>query len=97
MEENEVFETTNDDVIECDAEVMDDDSDESEGSGIAGVAALVGVGIAAGVAIHKWVAPAVGKGVKKIKNGIVTVLTKDDKKYIEVGSEDKNESEDSEN
>lgn len=97
MEENEVFETTNDDVIECDAEVMDDDSDESEGSGIAGVAALVGAGIAAGVAIHKWVAPAIGKGVKKIKNGIVTVLTKDDKKYIEVGSEDKNESEDSEN
>lgn len=97
MEENEVFETTNDDVIECDAEVMDDDSDESEGSGIAGVAALVGAGIAAGVAIHKWVAPAVSKGVKKIKNGIVTVLTKDDKKYIEVGSEDKNESEDSEN
>lgn len=97
MEENEVFETTNDDVIECDAEVMDDDSDESEGSGIAGVAALVGAGIAVGVAIHKWVAPAVGKGVKKIKNGIVTVLTKDDKKYIEVGSEDKNESEDSEN
>lgn len=97
MEENEVFETTNDDVIECDAEVMDDDSDESEGSGIAGVAALVGAGIAVGVAIHKWVAPAIGKGVKKIKNGIVTVLTKDDKKYIEVGSEDKNESEDSEN
>ena len=97
MEENEVFETTNDDVIECDAEVMDDDSDESEGSGIAGVAALVGAGIAAGVAIHKWVAPAIGKGVKKIKNGIVTVLTKDDKKYIEIGSEDKNESEDSEN
>lgn len=96
MEENEVFETTNDDVIECDAEVMDD-SDESEGSGIAGVAALVGAGIAAGVAIHKWVAPAVGKGVKKIKNGIVTVLTKNDKKYIEVGSEGKNESEDSEN
>lgn len=97
MEENEVFETTNDDVIECDAEVMNDDFDESEGSGIAGVAALVGAGIAAGVAIHKWVAPAVGKGVKKIKNGIVTVLTKNDKKYIEVGSEDKNESEDSEN
>ena len=97
MEENEVFETTNDDVIECDSEVMDDDFDESEGSGIAGVAALVGAGIAAGVAIHKWVAPAVGKGVKKIKNGIVTVLTKNDKKYIEVGSEDKNESEDSEN
>lgn len=97
MEENEVFETTNDDVIECDAEVMDDDFDESEGSGIAGVAALVGAGIAAGVAIHKWVAPAVGKGMKKIKNGIVTVLTKNDKKYIEVGSEDKNESEDSEN
>ena len=53
MEESEVFETTNDDVIECDAEVMDDDFDESEGSGIAGVAALVGAGIAAGVAIHK--------------------------------------------
>lgn len=97
MEENEVFETTNDDVIECDAEVMDDDLDESEGSGIAGVAALVGAGIAAGVAIHKWVAPAIGKGVKKIKNGIVTVLTKDDKKYIEVKSENEDKSEDSDN
>lgn len=96
MEENEVFETTNDDVIECDAEVMDD-SDTEEGSGIAGVAALIGAGFAAGVAVHKWVAPAVGKVANKAKNGIVNLLTKNEKKYIEVGSEGKNESEDSEN
>lgn len=96
MEENEVFETTNDDVIECDAEVMDD-SETEEGSGIAGVAALVGAGVAVGVAIHKWVVPAVGKVTRKAKNGIVTFLTKNDKNYIEVGSEGKNESEDSEN
>lgn len=95
MEDNEVFETTNDDVVECDAEVIDD-SDESEGSGIAGVVTLVGAGVAAGIAIHKWVAPAIGKGVKTIKNGIVTALTKNDKNYIEVGSEDK-KSEDSDN
>lgn len=96
MEENEVFETTNDDVIECDAEVMDD-SDTEEGSGIAGVAALVGAGIGIGVAVHKWVVPAVGKVAHKAKDGIVNFLTKNDKKYIEVGSEGKNESEDSEN
>lgn len=96
MEENEVFETTNDDVIECDAEVMDD-SETEEGSGIAGVVTLVSAGIAAGVAIHKWVVPAVGKVTRKAKDGLVNFLTKNDKKYIEVGSEGKNESEDSEN
>lgn len=96
MEENEVFETTNDDVIECDAEVMDD-SEVEEGSGIAGVAALVGAGIGIGVAVHKWVVPAVGKVTRKAKDGIVHLLTKNDKKYIEVGSEGKDKSEDSEN
>ena len=58
---------------------------------------IIGCGGVAGVAIHKWVAPAIGKGVKKIKNGIVTVLTKDDKKYIEVESENEDKSEDSDN
>lgn len=96
MEENEVFETTNDDVIECDAEVMDD-SEVEEGSGIAGVAALVGGGIAIGVAVHKWVVPAVGKVTRKAKDSIVHFLTKNDKKYIEVESGDKDESKDSDN
>lgn len=95
--ENEIFdETIDNEVIDCDAEVMDDETEESGGSGIAGVAGLVGLGVAAGVAIHKWVAPAVGKGFRAIKSGIHKLT--EDKKYIEVGgeSEDK-KSEDSEN
>lgn len=96
MDENTTFDTIDEDVINCDAEVMEDESDDSEGCGLGAVAGLVGAGIAAGVAIHKWVAPAVGKAFRKVKNGIHQLTA--EKKYIEVEkSEDKNESKDSEN
>ena len=42
MDENTTFDTIDEDVINCDAEVMEDESDDSEGCGLGAVAGLVG-------------------------------------------------------
>lgn len=96
MDETTTFDVIDEnDVVNCDAEILDDDSNESETSGIGTVIGLVGTGIAAGIAIHKWVAPAVGKGFRAIKSGIHN-LTADKKNYIEVGEKEE-DSKDSDN
>lgn len=72
MEDNELFE--NDDVVETDAEVIDDD-DESEEMGISPVA-IFGVGTVAGILIHKFVAPVVSNAINSAREGLVKLLTK---------------------
>lgn len=71
MEDNELFE--NDDVVETEAEVIDDD-DETE-VGINPVAAF-GVGTVAGILIHKFVVPVVGNAINSAREGLVKLLTK---------------------
>lgn len=71
MEDNELFE--NDDVVETDAEVIDDDDEEV--GGISPVA-IFGVGTVAGILIHKFVAPVVGNALNSAREGLVKLLTK---------------------
>lgn len=85
MEENETYmdtnDTMNDDVIECDAETIDTE-DESTASGVAALAGLVGLGVAGGIAIHKWVMPAIHKGVDKAKEKIAAACMKKNEHYV---------------
>lgn len=86
MEDNELFE--NDEVVETEAEVMNDENDEEVAVGFNPVAAF-GIGTIVGIAIHKFVVPAVGNALNAAREGVVKLLTKD---YTEI---EKNE-EDSE-
>lgn len=72
MEDNELFE--NEDVVETEAEVIDDDDDEEVG-GISPVA-IFGVGTVAGILIHKFVVPVVGNALNSARDGLVKLLTK---------------------
>lgn len=85
MEDNELFE--NDDVVETDAEVIDDD-DESEEMGINPVA-IFGLGTVAGILIHKFVVPVVGNAVNSARDGLVKLLTKG-QEYTEVEQKEEN-------
>lgn len=84
MEENEIYTESNDtfedDVIECNDATTD--YDESATGGVAALAGLVGLGVAGGIAIHKWVVPAVRKGADKAKKKIVEICTKKDEHYV---------------
>ena len=84
MEDNELFE--NDDVVETEAEVIDDD-DETE-VGINPVAAF-GVGTVAGILIHKFVVPVVGNAINSAREGLVKLLTKG-QDYTEVEQKEEN-------
>lgn len=71
MEDNELFE--NDDVVETDAEVIDDDDEEV--GGISPVA-IFGAGTVVGILVHKFVVPVVGNALNSAREGLVKLLTK---------------------
>lgn len=84
MEDNELFE--NDDVVETEAEVIDDD-DETE-VGINPVAAF-GVGTVVGILVHKFVVPVVSNTINSAREGLVKLLTKG-QDYTEVEQKEEN-------
>jgi len=71
MEDNELFE--NDDVVETEAEVIDDDDEEV--GGISPVA-IFGAGTVVGILVHKFVVPVVGNALNSAREGLVKLLTK---------------------
>lgn len=91
MEDNELFENNN--LVEVDAETIDDSDDEEiVGGSIAPMAITFGIGTLVGFAIDRFVAPAIGHAIDCAREGIVKLCTKD---YTEV--ESKEDSKDSEN
>ena len=84
MEDNELFE--NDDVVETEAEVIDDD-DETE-VGINPVAAF-GVGTVVGILVQKFVVPVVSNTINSAREVLVKLLTKG-QDYTEVEQKEEN-------
>ena len=78
MEDNEMFE--NDEVVETEAEAIDNDDNETVAVGFNPMAAF-GIGTVVGIAIHKFVVPAVGSALNAAREGLVKLLTKD---YTEI-------------
>ena len=81
MEENETYnnDIVDDNVVEYEPETADA---EPDGNGYLALAGLVGGGVAAGIAFHKWVMPKVNKAANKAKDRIVKALTKDKEHYV---------------
>lgn len=76
------------------------DTDEDCAGGYGALIVFTGLSFAAGVVVTKFVAPVIKKGVDKVRDGIVKVLTKDKKEevLIQVVEEtDVNEVKDSDN
>lgn len=86
MEDNELYD---DEVVETEAEVMDDENDEEVAVGFNPVAAF-GLGTVVGIAVHKFVVPAVGNALNAAREGLVKLLTKE---YTEVEQKEENSEE----
>ena len=86
MEDNELYD---DEVVETEAEVMDDENDEGVAVGFNPVAAF-GLGTVVGIAVHKFVVPAVGNALNAAREGLVKLLTKE---YTEVEQKEENSEE----
>lgn len=84
MEENE-FESMDQDIIETDAEVMDDSSDDDDVVVVPGLL-LVGVGAALGIVVDRVVVPAAVNAFNGVKNFITEQINKKD--YVEVENDD---------
>lgn len=84
MEENE-FESMDQDIIETDAEVMDDSSDDDDVVAVPGLL-LVGVGAALGIVVDRVVVPAAVNAFNGVKNFITEQINKKD--YVEVENND---------
>ena len=78
--ENE-FENMDQDIIESDAEVIDDSSDDDDVIAVPGLL-LVGVGAALGIVVDRVVVPAAVGAFNGVKNFITEQINKKD--YVEV-------------
>lgn len=78
--ENE-FENMDQDIIESDAEVIDDSSDDDDAIIVPGLL-LVGVGAALGIVVDRVVVPAAVGAFNGVKNFITEQINKKD--YVEV-------------
>lgn len=78
--ENE-FENMDQDIIESDAEVIDDSSDDDDVIAVPGLL-LVGAGAALGILVDRVVVPAAVKAFNGVKNFITEQINKKD--YVEV-------------
>ena len=78
--ENE-FENMDQDIIESDAEVIDDSSDDDDVIAVPGLL-LVGAGAALGILVDRVVVPAAVNAFNGVKNFITEQINKKD--YVEV-------------
>ena len=78
--ENE-FENMDQDIIESDAEVIDDSSDDDDVIAVPGLL-LVGAGAALGILVDRVVVPAAVGAFNRVKNFITEQINKKD--YVEV-------------
>lgn len=82
--ENE-FENMDQDIIESDAEVIDDSSDDDDVIAVPGLL-LVGAGAALGILVDRVVVPAAVNAFNGVKNFITEQINKKD--YVEVDEDD---------
>lgn len=81
--ENE-FENMDQDIIESDAEVIDDSSDDDDVVAVPGLL-LVGAGAALGILVDRVVVPAAVGAFNGVKNFITEQINKKD--YVKVGED----------
>lgn len=84
MEENE-FESMDQDIIETDAEAIEDSSDDDDVVVVPGLL-LIGVGTALGIAVDRVVVPAALDVFNGVKNFIAERINKND--YVESKNND---------
>lgn len=82
--ENE-FENMDQDIIESDAEVIDDSSDDDDVIAVPGLL-LIGAGAALGIFFDRVVVPAAVNAFNGVKNFITEQINKKD--YVEVDEDD---------
>ena len=89
MEDNELYD---DEVVETEAEVMDENDEEEVSGGIGSAAAIFGLGAVLGIVVDRFVAPVVGNALNSARDGLVHLLTKG-KEYTEVEQKEENSEE----
>lgn len=81
MEDYETID--NNDIVEDEADAIEEYHSEEGGCNVGPAMALVGLGAVIGIVVDKFVAPAIGNAVDSARNGLVKMLSKD---YTEIES-----------